>query len=78
MEADYAVPKHWQGIHLNPVDNDPKDLDRLKIIGTSYTEPDCPDEWCKSLNTVKWFGPAKEGVVMTTGFKDDTKERDEL
>jgi hypothetical protein len=64
-EAHYAVPVHWKVPKL--VDSN---LDRLEMKGTSYIEPDCPDEWCNSLNTVKWYGPAKEGVIMTTGYKD--------
>jgi len=30
-------------------------------------EPTCKDNWCALQNSVKWFGPAKYGEVLTTG-----------
>jgi hypothetical protein len=71
MEAHYAVPEIWND--ETPLD---PDSDRLQMVGTSFTEPDCPDVWCDTVDAVKWTGPAKEGVIMTTGYKGD--EKDEL
>ena len=70
-EAHYAVPAHFQ--ERKPVD---PSLDRLVMKGTSFIEPDCPIEWCNSVNTIKWYGPAKEGVIMSTGYKEG--KHDEL
>ena len=76
LEAHYAVPPHWPIQQLV----DPE-LDRLQIKGTSFIEPDCRDEWCNSVNSVKWKGPAKEGIVITTGFETaeaESMQHDEL
>lgn len=70
VESHYAVPPIWK----EPTPTDP-DLDLMEVDGTSFTEPNCPYGWCESVNTVKWFGPAKEGVVITTGYKDDVDDK---
>ena len=67
LEAHYAVPVIHQ--LARPID---PSMDRLEMVGgTSFREPDCPNEWCNSIHTRKWYGPAKEGIVMTTGYVDD-------
>ena len=58
-EVHYAIPSIW-------TDQDPEDpnLDRLVMRGTSFIEPDCPDEWCNSVDTVKWYGSQHKGGVV--------------
>lgn len=41
---------------------------KLRMIGTSMIEPDCPNRWCRSEESVQWSGPGKEGVwIAPTG-----------
>ena len=69
VDAHFAVPVIWR--EALPVD---PELDRLEMVGTSMREPDCPDNWCNSVNTVKWYGPAKDGIVITNGYVDNSKD----
>jgi hypothetical protein len=74
LEVHYAVPPFW-----GDVKPEEPGLEKLVMSGTSLYEPDCPNRWCGTKDTVKWYGPAKEGVVITTGYKeeeDDGKEGD--
>merc|ERR1712113_248409 len=59
----YGVPPNWRK-DAPPVEE--KDVDTLEVIGTSLREPDCVDNWCALNDTVKWYGPAKYGEVVTT------------
>ncbi len=43
------------------------DVDHLEIIDTALKEPTCEDNWCALRDSVKWYGPAKQGEVLTTG-----------
>jgi hypothetical protein len=56
LESNYGVPPSW---------TDPcpavKTQTRLQMVGTSMKEPDCPDDWCRAANSVKWSGPGKDG-----------------
>jgi len=56
LETHYAVPPSW-------IDDPPKEKrhPRLQMVGTSMTEPECPNEWCGTKDTVKWSGPGEEG-----------------
>jgi hypothetical protein len=69
LETHYAVPPHWHT--SKPLDPNQQEL---VMVGTSMKEPGCPDEWCGTKNTIKWYGPAKEGVVISTGYKPDEAE----
>jgi hypothetical protein len=64
LSIHYAIPPHWH----TAVERDPA-LEELIMVGTSMTEPECLDGWCGLKDTVKWFGPGKEGVTITTGYK---------
>jgi hypothetical protein len=44
------------------------------MSGTAMKEPNCPDQWCGTVDTVKWQGPAKKGVVITTGYHAGEEE----
>jgi hypothetical protein len=57
LEAHYAVPPHWS---REPLPEEAP-LPRLEIVGSSLKEPECPNDWCASQNTVKWGGPGEEG-----------------
>jgi hypothetical protein len=39
------------------------------MVETSMTEPECPDSWCGTVDTIKWGGPAKEGFLLTPDMK---------
>ena len=60
-EVHYAIPSIW-----TDQDADDPSLDRLVMRGTSFTEPDCPDEWCGSVDTIKWNGSEKEKAVKSS------------
>jgi hypothetical protein len=45
-------------------------LDELDIVGASLNEPTCPNEWCGTENTVKWYGPGIDGKVISTASHD--------
>ena len=60
LEAHYAVPPHWS---RDPVG--PRQYQRLEMVGTSLRQPDCPDDWCATQNSVKWSGPGKMGYYIT-------------
>ena len=57
MEGHYAIPVGWD-INIRPEE---KYATPLVMLGTSFKEPSCPNEWCRTENTIKWSGPAKEG-----------------
>lgn len=65
LEANYAVPPEWS--REAPKE---KTQPRLEIVGTSFTEPDCPDGWCQCQHSVKWSGPGEENVwIDPTGYR---------
>jgi hypothetical protein len=61
LESHYAVPAHWSAA-AKPLG---EDQDRLTIVGTSIKEPDCEHSWCALKDSVKWYGPAVEGKIIT-------------
>lgn len=65
LECHYAIPRHWHT--AEPADDR---LEKITMVGTSMRENDCPHSWCGLANTVKWSGPAKEGVVISTSHPD--------
>jgi hypothetical protein len=63
-EAQFAVPPHW----ANDPPNEEMDVEPLQVVeGNSIKEPTCKDNWCALEDSVKWYGPAKYGEVITTG-----------
>ena len=66
LEAHYAVPPHWH--EQSPPD---PNLDEVVVVGTGFYEPNCEDNWCALKDSVKWHGPAKEGVVISAGYDPD-------
>ena len=57
-EGHYAIPLDWSD-HMRPED---KYETPLVMLGTSFKEPSCPNEWCRTQNSIKWRGPARDGV----------------
>jgi hypothetical protein len=33
----------------------------MVMAGMSYREPECPNDWCASIDTIKWSGPGEKG-----------------
>lgn len=65
LETHYAIPAHWHTAQPRS-----RELEELTMVGTSMREPECPDFWCGVKDTVKWNGPAKDGIVISTGYSD--------
>jgi hypothetical protein len=42
---------------------------RLEILRGSIVEPNCPHDWCRIKNSVKWSGPAEKGVLINPNFE---------
>jgi len=59
LEAHYAIPPHWREDRDIELTHTP-----LKMVQTSFTEPECPDNWCGTLDTVTWGGPAEYGTLL--------------
>ena len=63
MESHFAVPPHWNEDYPKSDDVDP-----LFVVGTTFKEPECPELWCNLNKSVKWQGPAPDGVVVSVGY----------
>jgi hypothetical protein len=64
LESHYAVPPIWS---FDP--NGESQYEQLEMVGSSMREPQCPDNWCRAQDTVKWSGPAKEGYWIDPLFQ---------
>jgi len=73
LESHYAVPPHW-GDDAVSLENDE---DKLIVVGTSIKEPNCEHNWCSLKNSVKWYGPAIEGQVITPKWSRETRSTHE-
>jgi hypothetical protein len=62
IESHYAVPPNWQDMKESI-------FPKLKWIGTSSLEPDCPESWCHLINAKEWEGPGEYGKVLTAQGK---------
>jgi hypothetical protein len=67
-EGLYAIPPHWREkvALLPPVEEVPE---RLELVGTSMKEPDCLNNWCATVDPVKWSGPGEAGKWIDPTFK---------
>lgn len=64
MEGHYAVPPHWFQSKTD------KKHPSIQMKGTSMTEPDCPNDWCRTVYSKKWSGPGEEGFwIAPSGDK---------
>jgi len=75
IEGHYAVPPEWKEYDAPPYDDD---IEQLAVVGTSLKEPECEHVWCGLKESVKWYGPAIEGEVITTGWTPEDEEVEEL
>jgi hypothetical protein len=73
LEVLYAVPPFWDRL----LPEDPS-VEKLDNRGPFFYEPACPDRWCGTVDTIKWYGPAKEGAVITTGYTEEEDEEQEF
>jgi hypothetical protein len=64
LEAHYAVPPVWA--NEPPIE---RRYRKLQMVGTSMKEPGCPDEWCRTQQSVKWSGPGKDGYWIDPFFR---------
>jgi hypothetical protein len=64
LNAHYAIPPNWS-------DDPPEERiqTRLEMVDTAMREPDCPNFWCRSLNTIQWSGPAEDGILITPALE---------
>eukprot|EP00977_Amphora_coffeiformis_P019249 scaffold7087_cov168-Amphora_coffeaeformis.AAC.8 len=56
LEAHYVIPPEWNA----PAPAEKK-YEPLEMIGTSMREPNCPHQWCRTQESIKWSGPGEEG-----------------
>jgi hypothetical protein len=83
METHYAVPPIWS-IDPPPVQEEELDktdddyVEELVMVGTSMKEPECEHGWCALKDSVKWYGPGKEGITITTGYDQSQLSQGEL
>ena len=76
-EKTISVPPHWKD-HFPPKEG----LDDFVMVGTSFKEPNCKNLLCSldetrveiSKNTVNWYGPAPNGMIVTNGWDPETME----
>jgi hypothetical protein len=66
-ETVFAVPPKWDE-EPDPAVINPFPL--MAMSGTGYIEPDCPNYWCRSTDTINWSGPGKEGVWIDPLFRE--------
>ena len=60
----YPVPPHW--VHEPTTHFEIP----MRMHGTSYEEPECPNGWCATEYSKKWSGPAEHGYFIDpTGAK---------
>jgi ShK domain-like len=53
-----AIPPHWQDQPTTHYEIP------LQMHGTTMEEPWCPNNWCGTVNSLKWSGPGEEGYVI--------------
>jgi hypothetical protein len=66
-ESVFAIPPSWS-VDPDPAETSPHP--RMAMRGTSYSEPDCPNYWCRSTDTINWSGPGKHGVWFDPLFRE--------
>ncbi|CAJ1957016.1 unnamed protein product [Cylindrotheca closterium] len=58
LECHYAVPPKWY-------ETQPSSLEKLRWVGASALEPECPDSWCNLRCAKTWKGPWEYGKILT-------------
>jgi hypothetical protein len=44
--------------------DDTKNHEPMTRTGGNFMEPNCPNLWCRSLDSVKWSGPGEYGYLI--------------
>jgi hypothetical protein len=69
-EAHYAVPPIWNELPEPTSDHQgDSSIPKLEMVETAMREPDCPNKWCRTTNSISWGGPAIEGTLITPAFE---------
>lgn len=63
-EAHYRVPPMWSAAPPKQ-----RKHTELTMSGMSYREPGCPNDWCRTQNTIKWTGPGEDGYVINPNMQ---------
>jgi hypothetical protein len=74
LEAHYAVPPIWKDdppkkVWWNRRNNKQQQLPMLALAGTTMREPECPNNWCHTMNTIQWSGPGETGYWIAPDMK---------
>lgn len=64
LESHYAIHPGWS--KEPPAERKHR---KLEMHGTSMDEPECPNNWCRSMESVKWSGPGEEGFWIAPTFE---------
>jgi hypothetical protein len=67
-EAHFAVPPIWNQVPSAAALADTT-IPKLEMVDTAIREPDCPNKWCRTVDTVAWGGPAEEGILITPAME---------
>ena len=60
-EKLYAIPPHW----IYPPNKMKYEIP-VELVGTSFKEPSCPNNWCLTQYSHKWSGPGpQDGYWLT-------------
>jgi hypothetical protein len=69
-EAHYAVPPIWNVVpEPSSLPASDRGFLRLEMVDTAIREPDCPNKWCNTMDTIAWGGPAEEGILITPALE---------
>jgi len=63
LEKNIAVPPIW---NQSPTT---KNETPLQMLGTGMKEPSCPNEWCRTQDSIKWSGPGTEGYWIAPNME---------
>jgi hypothetical protein len=66
LEGHYAIPVDW----AKNIPAEEKKETPLVMVGTSFKEPSCPNEWCGTVDSIKWRGPGKDGVWIQPSMEE--------
>lgn len=61
LEGHYIVPPIWSS-NENVIAPETGISPKLKLIETSFIEPECVNLWCASQKSIRWGGPGEVGV----------------
>ena len=78
-ERHFAIPPQWNETPTTQYEIP------VQMVGTGWTEPSCPHEWCSLKYAKQWSGPGKEGILMNPDGSEvpfdpkglDCEDRDE-